>query len=102
MKGRTMTAKPRTSEGFVYVITNPAWPGWVKVGKTDQMRRRVSQYQTSSPFRDFKVQYSRAVEDRHAAESGAHDRLRKLADEYDGEWFKVAVKTAVFVVNQLQ
>ena len=33
-------------EGFIYVIYNQAWEGWYKVGRTDNVASRLSNYQT--------------------------------------------------------
>ena len=38
--------------GEVYLITNPAWPGWIKCGKSGSVSGRLSSYQTGSPLRD--------------------------------------------------
>ena len=43
----------KSKEGQVYVITNPAFEGWVKVGMAVDAIDRLKSYQTSSPFRDF-------------------------------------------------
>ena len=91
----------RHSKGYVYVVSNPAWPGWFKVGCSQKMRRRLGNYQTGSPFRDYRLHHSRYFDDMDAAESGAHDQLRKLSAEHNGEWFKVDLSTAVRVVERL-
>ena len=44
-------------EGQVYVITNPNFPDWVKVGMAIDAEDRLNGYQTSSPFRDYVLQY---------------------------------------------
>lgn len=46
-----------TTEGFVYVISNPAWPGMYKIGMTTNHKRRLAQYQTYSPHRDYKLEW---------------------------------------------
>ena len=40
-----------TTEGYVYIINNPCWDGWIKVGMAIDAEDRCKQYQTSSPFR---------------------------------------------------
>ena len=57
-----------TEQGDVYVITNNAWPEWVKVGKASIAEDRLNGYQTSSPFRDYKIVAKIATEDRHEKE----------------------------------
>ena len=75
-------------QGEVYVITNPAWPEWVKVGMAVESEDRLKNYQTSSPFRDYTIVYTYEVDDRRAAESAAHVRLAKECDNIN-EWFRL-------------
>ena len=75
-------------EGQVYIITNPAWEGWVKVGMAVDAMDRIKNYQTSSPFRDYTLLYSYEVNDRRAGESAAHARLAKECDNIN-EWFRL-------------
>ena len=74
-------------EGFVYVITNPAWKGWIKVGMALDAKDRCKQYQTSSPLRDYKLHYSKFFNNRKTAEKKAHELLNKIFEQ-KGEWFK--------------
>ena len=57
-----------TREGDIYVIVNDAWPDWVKVGKASMAEDRLNTYQTSSPFRDYSIIATVAVENRHEQE----------------------------------
>ena len=75
-------------EGQVYIITNPAWDGWVKVGMAVDAMDRIKNYQTSSPFRDYSLLYSYEVNDRRAGEAAAHARLAKECDNIN-EWFRL-------------
>ena len=52
-----------TTEGYVYIINNPCWDGWVKVGMAIDAEDRCKQYQTSSPYRDYKLCYLKFFED---------------------------------------
>ena len=83
-----------TTEGYVYIINNPCWDGWVKVGMAIDAEDRCKQYQTSSPYRDYKLCYLKYFEDRKIAELSAHKELKKITDTYNGEWFKTSVKEA--------
>ena len=38
-------ARNDDGSGFVYAITNPSWPGWVKIGMTIDMDARLAAYQ---------------------------------------------------------
>jgi len=80
-------------QGQVYIITNPAWEGWVKVGMAVDSEDRLKNYQTSSPFRDYTLLYTYDVDDRRAAESAAHVRLAKECDNIN-EWFRLPAAIA--------
>ena len=44
-------------KGYLYVIINDSFPGWVKVGTTKNLKKRLQTYQTSSPHRDYQIVY---------------------------------------------
>ena len=90
-----------TTEGYVYIINNPCWDGWVKVGMAIDAEDRCKQYQTSSPYRDYKLCYLKYFEDRKIAELSAHKELKKITDTYNGEWFKTSVKEAKKTIEAL-
>lgn len=84
-----------TKAGYVYVITNAAWPEWVKVGMAIDADDRLNSYQTSSPFRDYELQYSVHCKDRRKLEGKAHKAVEAIASDRNNEWFKVSVEDAV-------
>jgi hypothetical protein len=88
-----------TEQGDVYVITNSAWPEWVKVGKASIAEDRLNGYQTSSPFRDYKIVAKLATQDRHAKEREMHKIFEHFAKERKGEWFKIDKVTAIKLFN---
>ena len=85
--------------GEVYVITNPAWDGWVKIGMAVDAEDRLKSYQTSSPLRDYVLYYSYATENRRKSEAKAH---RVLEQKYEkrNEWFLCTPSQAVEVLNE--
>jgi len=84
--------------GFVYAITNPAFPGWVKVGMTTDPLRRLDGYQTGDPSRAYKLEAAKQVEGRRQAELELHQELEAFGRRAN-EWFEVPVE---FVVSRLQ
>ena len=84
-----MDAVSATGPGFIYGITHPSYPGFVKVGKARNVRKRLNQYQTSDPFRRFKLEFTIFSRDYHAAEYRAHQRLRGFRVQ-NTEWFQVS------------
>ena len=88
-------------EGYVYVITNKAWPDWVKIGMAIEAEDRLSGYQTSSPHRDYVLEHCVYVGDRRISEQKAHDKATLLALETNGEWFKLTVEQAITILDNL-
>lgn len=90
-KRNNMAAKD-IKEGFVYAITNPSWPGFVKIGSAIDVYDRLGTYQTSSPFRDYSL----------IGYTFSHDRLqeeKKLLNSLHpkfGEWCEV---DSIFIKN---
>lgn len=92
----------RSTEGEVYIIRNPAFGSWLKVGKAVSSEDRLQGYQTSSPFRDYVLEYYETFDNRHHAESTIHRMLEKHKDCLDrkGEWFKTYIPTIKEVMNE--
>jgi len=90
----------KIENGYVYIISNPAWEGWFKVGMALDASDRCSVYQTSSPFRDYVVRYSKYFEDRRSSEQQIHAILTKEKLERRGEWFKGSLSDIKSVIKQ--
>ena len=90
------------SEGFIYILTNPAWKGWLKIGMAIDANDRHRSYQTSSPLRDYKLQYQKVFSNRSQAEQDAHKLLVAKADKRNGEWFKISVQNAKNILEKLE
>jgi len=88
-------------EGYVYVITNKAWPEWVKIGMAIDAEDRLNGYQTSSPMRDFVLEHSVASTDRRESEKEAHTKALPLSLDSKGEWFKLSVEQAITILDNL-
>jgi hypothetical protein len=88
-------------EGYVYAITNRAWPNWVKIGMAIDAEDRLSGYQTSSPYRDYVLEHTVASNDRRKSEKEAHTRALPLATDSKGEWFKLSVEQAITILDNL-
>ena len=84
----------RIKEGFVYILTNPAWKGWLKVGMAIDANDRHNSYQTSSPYRDYTLQYKKFFTNRSKAEQDAHKQLIGKGNIFNGEWFQTSIKEA--------
>ena len=91
-----------TPEGEVYIIVNPAWKGWIKIGMAIDAEDRLKGYQTSSPLRDFKLKFKKYFDNRRIAEQQAHTLCAKKAIKRKGEWFKVDFKIAKDIINNME
>jgi T5orf172 domain len=86
-------------EGFVYVISNNAMPGLVKVGftTTKPEERAASLGGTHSPH-PFIVEYWVAAVNPRAVEKRAHITLQKHREKK--EWFRCSIKMATEAVRR--
>jgi len=91
----------RTTKGDVYLITNAAWPEWVKVGKAGDANDRLKGYQTSDPFRSYQLHHTVSMANRHTAELAAHKALQVLSQDRRNEWFRVDLATAVRCIEAI-
>jgi hypothetical protein len=90
-----------STEGEVYILTNPAWKGWFKVGMAIDSEDRCRGYQTSSPLRDYKIEYRKEFKDRRSAESTAHRRLKRICKDFAGEWFYTNINKVKEVIESI-
>lgn len=74
-------------EGFIYIVSNPAWDGYYKVGVSLDPRDRLKSYQTSSPFQDFKLEGWYFSYNARSVEKEIHSRLERFRT--NGEWFEL-------------
>ena len=90
----------RSKEGQVYILRNPAFPSWCKVGMAVDAQDRLKQYQTSSPYRDYELVKAYNTENRREAEAQAHALLEKKY-ERRGEWFVCDASLAADKLDKL-
>lgn len=81
--------------GYLYIITNKAWPGYVKVGVTENLEKRLNQYQTADPFRSYVLEFSLYHPRYLEAEKKIKDAMKPFAKSIKNEWFEVDYKIAV-------
>lgn len=97
----SLTNYKKTKRGEVYIIENKAWKGWVKIGMAIDAEDRCKQYQTSSPFRDYKLKFKKYFDDRRTAEQLAHKKLKNICKDNNGEWFKVSISEAKQIIQAI-
>ena len=90
--------KKNPYNGFIYVVVNPAWEGWVKVGRAVDVDARVKSYNTSSPFRDYEAVYYTSIENPVLIE-------RYFTENYgseNNEWFNLTIECAIDIIEKLK
>lgn len=87
-------------KGFIYILTNPAMPGLVKVGKTTRVPHlRINDDDLSATGipRSFEAQYYAFFDDIDTAERIAHKNLASF--HFGKEFFKTGIGTAINAVE---
>lgn len=84
--------------GYIYIMTNPAWDNWVKIGRAINLDKRLESYNTSSPFRDFKIEYSTQIFNPILIERYFFEKYGKD----NSEWFNLSVEEAIDEIERLK
>ena len=87
--------------GDVYIISNPAWPGWYKIGMAVSAKDRLKAFQTSSPLRDYRLEHSVFTKNKRTAESKVFKVLQHHENR-ENEWFQVDLDYAISVLELLR
>ena len=85
--------------GDLYVCTNPAWPGYSKIGRSVDVARRLYSYQTASPYRDYEITYTRTFADIQKAERALKALIPGLRAK--GEWVHIHHDDAATLIDSL-
>lgn len=85
-------------KGWVYIISNPAMPGLIKIGYSlkDPVLRAEELNNTGAPL-PYKVEYELLVFDPRDVEQRVHNRISGLCE--GKEWFRCSVHYAVSVIR---
>ena len=86
--------------GYVYVIINWSFKDWVKVGVAKDLSRRLSTYQTSSPYRDYRYHFTLAVDDTRTIEKDFKDHLIGK-ERKDHEWYLMTPNRAKEIILEI-
>ena len=88
--------------GYIYIIVNKAWTEWCKVGRTTtEITKRMTAYQTCSPFRDYECVFSIKSTTLSEDEAKIYEKLKELEVECRHEWYKKDVGTLERVISDI-
>jgi hypothetical protein len=86
--------------GWVYIITNKAMPGLVKVGfSTKDPVLRASELNHTGAPHPFEVAFDILVEEPRDVEQKVHDTLREKRE--GKEWFRCSVEEAIYAIDSV-
>ena len=84
------------SSKYVYVISNPAFEGWVKVGRATDIKKRISALQAGVPH-IHRYQVEMVVE--FPDDVPVHWELEDRNVQRSGEWFRCSKHEAMDAVR---
>ena len=84
---------------IIYVLTNPTMPDLVKIGKTDNLKSRMSSlYNTSTPV-PFECYFACTVNDMEFVEQQIHDGLDDCRVNPKREFFRIDPERVVSILK---
>jgi hypothetical protein len=89
--------------GYVYILVNPAFPRYVKIGKTTkdpEVRARELSSSTGIPA-PYGVAWDALVSNCHEVERLVHQRLAHARARDDREFFAIPLRVAVAVLTEV-
>jgi len=92
MKARNM--RKVAGAKYVYVISNTHRHGMYKVGYANDVKSRLSSYQTGDPDRSFKVEYKRPTKNYREVESRVHATFDR-----QGEWVRGDLREIIAAID---
>lgn len=88
-------------EGFVYLITNPSWNGWIKAGMTIDYQSRLNTYNINDPYGNYNYLSLKWVENRRQSEQLLLETLTTSSINRKGEWFQISEDEATKIFCEL-
>lgn len=89
--------------GFIYIMSNPAFPDLIKIGKSkkDPTTDRVSELNQTGVPEPFKVEYYAFVEDEDYLEQRVHSYFNTKRPNKNREFFSVGCAEAIDTIRRL-
>lgn len=88
-------------EGYIYIISNPHYVGFLKIGRATNTKSRLGNYQTASPKRDYKIEHKIFLPDCITGEKIVHEKLKMFALSRRNEWFEIDLQMAINILDSL-
>ena len=89
--------------GYVYILSNPAFPHLIKIGKSDRdpIEFRTNElYSTGVPY-PFTVEYFALVDNHHFIEAECHRLLAEFRPNKGREFFEYPIPEAIALIRRI-
>jgi hypothetical protein len=83
------------NKGIIYIISNPAIPGLVKIGKTVNLEKRMKQHFNSSVPLPFRCVYAKKVKNYSEVERKLHKGLKSHRENPNREFFRISEEEVI-------
>ena len=88
---------------IVYILTNPAFPDFVKIGKTKNLEKRVKSLSSHAGMpTPFEVYYACTVEDSAKVEKGLHDGFGDHRINPKREFFRINPERVLAILKLVE
>lgn len=91
-------------EGIIYILTNPAMPGMIKIGKTNlsDVKLRMAQLHTTGVPLPFECEYAAKVKDIDMVEKALHTAFSPNRINPKREFFGIEPYQAIGIIKLLE
>ena len=83
------------TRGVIYVLTNPAMDGYVKIGKTTNLEQRLRTLDNTSMPLPFRCVFAVEVDDMDSVEKLVHEAFKKDRVRSNREFFEIFEEQAI-------
>ncbi len=90
--------------GYVYIMSNPAFPDRIKIGKSDRDPDDFRKHELNSTGvpEAFKVEYWAYVDNHHEIEKQLHRRFQSSRPNKNREFFTCSIPAAIDAIRELE
>jgi len=94
----------QSNSGIVYVLSNPAMPGFVKIGMTtrDKVEERMRELNNTSVPMPFECEYACRVDDFKRVEHALHVAFSPHRVSAQREFFRIEPEQAIIILKLLE
>tara|TARA_X000001036_G_C20263416_1_gene637152 strand:- start:78 stop:608 length:531 start_codon:yes stop_codon:yes gene_type:complete len=97
---RYPTRNGSSKSGWLYIGYHPDFPGWAKIGHTNNLNNRVSTYRTNYPDNKFRFDSYFWTSSRKKAEHQAKTEAKKNYTNGNGEWYRISLKQSEKLIKK--